>query len=196
MAEMKENVLKKKGLGFWNDFKAFITRGNVLDMAIGVIMATAFNAIVTAIVSSVLMPLVAAAVPGGFDGLVTVLNHDKAVLTAAEAAALAEAGGKTVEYWGITYNASIVNVINWGAVINAFINFLVIAFTMFLIVKIASGISKKRAELKAKMLEDYYKKHPEERPAPAEPDAPKPTELDILVQIRDMLKEQQTPKEK
>lgn len=64
--------LKKKTKGLWTEFKAFITRGNILDMAVGVIIGGAFNAIVTALVN-ILMSVCTWGVPGGIKGLITVL---------------------------------------------------------------------------------------------------------------------------
>ena len=71
MAEEKKQEKKEKGK-LLKDFKAFITKGNVLDMAVGVIIGGAFNAIVTALVN-ILMSLCTWRVPGGIKGLVTVL---------------------------------------------------------------------------------------------------------------------------
>ncbi len=85
-------------------------------------------------------------------------------------------------------------VIDWGAFINAIISFLVIALVLFVIMKVAAGVAAKRAELKAKSLEAYYQKHPEERPVPPEPGEPEPTELDILKEIRDALVEKKEAK--
>lgn len=78
---MKENKLTKKinsgdltkkTKGLWQDFKAFLTRGNILDLAVGVIIGGAFNAIVTAF-TKILMSICTWGVPGGIDGLVTIL---------------------------------------------------------------------------------------------------------------------------
>lgn len=63
---------KKKERKLWKEFKAFISKGNVLDMAVGVIMGGAFNAIVTAF-TKILMSICTWGVPGGINGLVTVL---------------------------------------------------------------------------------------------------------------------------
>lgn len=68
----KEKELVKKTQGLWAEFKAFITRGNILDMAVGVIIGGAFNAIVTALVN-ILMSVCTWGVPGGIKGLITVL---------------------------------------------------------------------------------------------------------------------------
>lgn len=126
---------------FFTDFKKFITRGNILDMAVGVIVGGAFNSIVNALTNKILMPLITMAVPGGLNGLVTVLNPWEATLTKNATGAWVDGSGNvianTIEYYGHTYNADVVNVINWGAFINAVIDFFVIAFVMFLIVRSA-----------------------------------------------------------
>mgnify|MGYP002515369399 CR=1 FL=1 len=69
---MKMSMLKEKHNKFWTDFKAFMLRGNVLDLAVGVIIGGAFNAIVTSLVN-ILLSVCTWAVPGGLKGLVTVL---------------------------------------------------------------------------------------------------------------------------
>ena len=70
--EKKVKVKKKKEGGFIAEFKAFITRGNVLDMAVGVVIGGAFGAIVTAVVN-ILLSVCTWGIPGGLAGLVTVL---------------------------------------------------------------------------------------------------------------------------
>lgn len=157
----------------WQEFKKFIARGNVIDMAIGVIIASAFSAIVNSIVNNILMPLVTIAVPQGLDGLVTVLNP--------EAAKVTEATSNYVAYWGVTYDADVVNVINWGVFINAVINFFIIAIVLFLILKIFTSLNNKRKELLGKT----------EVKA-----APKPSEEVLLLrEIRDSLKKDATNNE-
>ncbi len=157
----------------WQEFKKFIARGNVIDMAIGVIIASAFSAIVNSIVNNILMPLVTIAVPQGLDGLVTVLNP--------EAAKVTEATSNKVAYWGVTYDADVVNVINWGVFINAVINFFIIAIVLFLILKIFTSLNNKRKELLGKT----------EVKA-----APKPSEEVLLLrEIRDSLKKDATNNE-
>ena len=105
---------------FFAEFKAFIARGNVVDMAVGVIIGGAFSAIVTALTNQILMPLinwVLAAIIGknGMEGAVTILSR-----------ATDEAG-----------NLDLANsiYIDWGAFITAIINFLLIALVLFLIIK-------------------------------------------------------------
>ena len=113
---------------FFSDFKAFITRGNIIDMAVGVIIGGAFSAIINALVNAVLMPLITTAIPGGLEGFVTVLNHNAALPT--------EKTVNTVSYWGITYDKDVVNVMNWGTLINAVINFIIIGFILFIILRV------------------------------------------------------------
>jgi len=119
---------------FFSDFKDFISKGSILDMAVGVVIGAAFKEIVNALVNKVLMPLITAAIPGGLNGFVTVLNPSEATVTASTA--------NTISYWGVIYDADIVNVMNWGEVINAIINFLIIAFIMFIIIRVAMSFNK------------------------------------------------------
>ena len=156
---------------FWQDFKKFITRGNVIDMAVGVVVATAFTAIVNAIVNNILMPIVTMAVPAGLDGLVTVLNPDKALAT--------DETANTISYWGVTYDADVVNVINWGILVNAVINFFMIALILFTILRVFTFLNNKRKVLAKK----------EEKPAPA-PEVKPSEEVLLLREIRDSLKKE------
>ena len=174
---------------FFADFKAFISRGNVLDMAVGVIIGGAFGAIVTALVN-ILLSLCMWAVPGGIKGLITVLPAMNAAQEGIEgigqsfnAAQLNEMatiyqakfpldanpvqglkGLYTLHGTTYTYNMSAV--IDWGAFINAVISFLIIAAVLFTCVKVAMASAKKRADIKAKIEAEKYKKwaeaHPEE----------------------------------
>ncbi len=201
---MAKKTKTKKEHKLLKEFKAFITRGSVLDLAVGVVIGGAFGAIVTATVN-ILLSLCMWGVPGGLSGLVT-------VLPAASAAQHAPAGyndsysvseflnvvstnswsateqGMYTKYGG-TYYYNGVALINWGALINAVISFLIIALVLFIIVKVTASVKKTRAELDAKLKEEYYVKHPEERPVPVEPGKPAPTELELLTQIRDALVE-------
>ena len=90
-------------------------------------------------------------------------------------------------------------VIDWGTLINAFISFIIIALVLFTIVKVANTIAAKKKQIDAQLLEAYYVKHPEERPAPVEPGKPAPTEAELLTQILVELKkingEKPTPEE-
>ena len=126
--------LKKKSEGFFADFKKFITRGNVLDMAVGVIVGGAFTAIVNALSNNILKPLInwILTLILGKDSLSEVFTF----LTTTYK--LGENGVATAE---IDLENSIY--IDWGMFINAIINFLLIAFTLFVIVRIINNIHKK-----------------------------------------------------
>ena len=91
---------------------------------------------------------------------------------------------------GGTYVCNSAALIDWGALINAVIAFLIVALVLFIIVKVITSIQKKNEEIKAKAQEEYYKKHPEERPVPPEPGKPAPTDVELLTEIRDLLKAQ------
>ena len=93
---------------------------------------------------------------------------------------------------GTTFTSKMSAVIDWGTFINAIIAFLIIGLTLFIVVKVMNSIEKKNAEIKSKALEQYYEKHPEERPVPPEPGKPAPTEMDVLCEIRDALVQKKT----
>ena len=137
------------------EFKEFIARGNVMDMAIGVIIATAFGAITTSLINNILMPLIGL-IFGGIDlSKLDILLSPEVVDEAGEVV-------KEASYLGL------------GTFITAIINFIVIAFVVFLIVKAMNKVN------------DMKKKEEAEEEAPAEPSA----EEKLLTEIRDLLKEQ------
>ena len=135
----------------FNEFKTFIAKGNVMDMAVGIIIGAAFTAIVTSMVGDILMPVVGVFTAGiDFGDLYMSLDGTKyESLAAAE-----EAGAAIVKY---------------GAFINALINFLIVAFVVFLLVKGVNNLKRKEEE------------------APAKPAAPPKSEV-LLEEIRDALK--------
>ena len=94
------------------------------------------------------------------------------------------------ELHGTTWTYKMSAIIDWGTLINAVIAFVIVAVVLFICVKVASSISKKNAEMKAKALEVYYQKHPEERPVPPEPGKPAPTQEELLTAILEELKKQ------
>ena len=98
------------------------------------------------------------------------------------------------ELHGKTYAYKMSAIIDWGTLINAIIAFIIIAITLFVIVKVANAAAKKKAEAEAKSREAYYKKHPEERPVEPEPEAPKPTQEELLTGILAELKKQNASK--
>ena len=97
-------------------------------------------------------------------------------------------GNYTLHGTTYTYNQSAV--IDWGTLINAFISFIIIAIVLFIIVKVVSIAAEKKALAEAKARERYYEKHPEERPVEPEPEAPKPTQEELLTGILAELKKQ------
>lgn len=190
----KENKLVNKSKGLVAEFTKFISRGNVIDMAVGVIVGGAFSAIITAVINGILMPLITSAIPSGsIDGLVTVLNPSSWVASAAVVESgtyTAPEGIELIRYWNDYYDAAKVAVINWGTVINAIIYFLSVALILFVILKVVAFIKDKKAAMAAKIQEEYYKKHPEERPVveEAKPVEVKPTEVELLTEILNEIK--------
>lgn len=169
--------IKEKGKGFFAEFKEFISRGSVIDLAVGIIIGGAFTAIVTALTGHILTPII--------NWILAAIVGDKGLESART---LLSAQYQTVDgVQVIDWESSIY--IDWGAFISAIINFILIAFVLFLIVRTINRAKAKKEELAAKSLERYYEKHPEERPAPVEPGVPAPTQEELLTQIRDILKE-------
>ncbi len=157
----------------FKEFKDFISRGNVMDLAVGMIIGAAFTAIITAVVNGILKPLINW-IPVSTTGLQTVLRP-----------AVVEEGVVVTEAL----------ILDWGAVISAVITFLLTALVLFVIVKIFNTMKKKAEEAKekaAKLLEKKEKEEaaPIEEAAPAEPEEPKPTVEDLLAEIRDLLKKE------
>lgn len=147
---------------FIEDFKAFALKGNVVDMAVGVIIGGAFGKIVTSVVNDIIMPPIGILV-GGVD-----FKDLKLVLKEAIPEVLDEAGNVT--------QAAVAEVtLNYGAFIQNIIDFLIIALAIFFMIK---GITR-LSELKKKK---------EEEEAPAAPPAPSKEEV-LLTEIRDLLKE-------
>ena len=142
---MRKRVGKIKG--FFGEFKAFITRGNVLDMAVGVIVGGAFTAIVNGLSNFILKPLInwLLAELIGADGLAgTITMLSPAYMTD-------EAGAQVIDLANSIY-------IDWGSFINAIINFLLIAFTLFIIVRTINNIAKAREQAKLEIAEGVSEK--------------------------------------
>ena len=138
MDKDKIKDLKGKGKGFIGEFKAFVLKGNVMDMAIGVIIGTAFAGIVTALTTDIINPLI-----NGIGG--------------------AEVGGELKIYGG--------QVIRYGDFITAVINFLIMAFVLFIMLKTVNKIMA------------IGKKKEEEQKAEE-----KAKDIELLEEIRDLLK--------
>ena len=138
-------------MGFFKEFKEFAVKGNVMDMAVGVIIGGAFGKIVTSLVNDIIMPLIGKVTGGvSFTDLFINLTNDETYATLADAQ---EAGD---------------SVFAWGQFVQNIIDFLIIAFCIFLMVKAINKAKKK------------------EEPAPAAPAGP--TQEELLTEIRDLLK--------
>ena len=146
---------------FMNEFKAFAMRGNVIDMAVGVVIGGAFGKITTSIVNDIIMPVV-----GMITGGVNFADW-KIVLKAAE--------GEAAEV-AITY----------GNTIAIILDFIIVAFAIFCMVKGINGMRAKAEELKKKQEEEAKAA---EEAAPPAPPAPSAEEV-LLTEIRDLLKAQ------
>lgn len=137
----------REGHGMFKEFREFIARGNVIDLAVGIIMGAAFTAIVNGLVEKIVMPPIGL-ITGGIDfsRLEIVLRPEDPTTTAVEKVA-----------------------IQYGAFLNSVIQFLIVAFVVFLLVKMVNRIRRKEAE------------------SPAPPAAPTATEK-LLTEIRDELR--------
>ncbi|AYG58056.1 large conductance mechanosensitive channel protein MscL [Rhizobium jaguaris] len=136
-----------------NEFKAFIARGNVMDLAVGVIIGGAFGGIVKSLVEDIIMPIVGA-IFGGFD----FSNHFLPLSSAVNAPTLAGARAQGA-------------VFAYGNFITVLINFLILAWIIFLMVKGVNALQKQVARK-------------EEKAAEA---APPPADVQLLTEIRDLL---------
>ncbi len=134
---------------FLTEFKEFISKGNVMDMAVAVIVGAAFGKIVTSLVNDIIMPIISL-ITGG----ISVADLKWVITAADEAAGIAECS------------------LNYGAFIQNIIDFLIVSFVIFVVLK---------AFLAAKNLMIKKEEKPEEEKEPEE------TELDVLKAIRDFL---------
>lgn len=147
-------------MGMLKEFKEFAMRGNVVDLAVGVIIGAAFGKIVTSLVNDIIMPPIGRAL-GGVDFKDMFYNLEPAKLTKAGAAVKTLADAKDAGAAVVAY----------GAFINTVIDFTIVAFCIFMIIKAMNTLMKK----------------PAPAPAPAAP--PEPTkEEKLLTEIRDILK--------
>ena len=137
---------------FIQDFKDFALKGNVMDMAVGVIIGGAFGKIVTSVVNNILMPPIGV-LTGGVDFTDLKLTLKEAVVEGEETVAEA-----------VT--------LNYGQFIQDVVDFVIIAFCIFLMVKGIAALNRKKEEPAA--------------PAPEEPKGP--TQEELLAEIRDLLK--------
>ncbi|WP_305043372.1 large-conductance mechanosensitive channel protein MscL [Geoalkalibacter sp.] len=138
-------------MGLVKEFKEFAMRGNVVDMAVGIIIGAAFGKIVNSMVSDVLMPPIGKLLGGvDFSNLFITLGGGEF-----ESLAAAQAAGAAT--------------LNYGVFINTVVNFVIVAFAIFMLIKVLNNLKRK------------------EEAAPAPP--PEPTvEQKLLTEIRDLLK--------
>ena len=148
------------GKGFIAEFKAFAVRGNMIDLAVGVIIGAAFGKIIDSLVKDVIMPVISLILGGKVDfaNMFWVLSEPQGYAGPRTYDALAEAGA---------------NLLAWGNFITILINFVLLAMGVFMLVKMTN---KARAAMNK----------PEEK-APAAP-APPPEDVALLREIRDLLK--------
>ena len=196
----KKYDFKKEFCGFFSDFKKFISKGNIVDMAVGVIVGGAFSTIVTALTNKILMPLINLLLSaGGENGLEKAYTILKPVYDA----------NNELDLTKSIY-------IDWGAFITAIINFFIIAFVLFLIIRAmmkaslmvddAVKLSKKESREERKMIraqakaegrpyKEVWAEHEERKEAEmaekariAEANKPKiESQEDILKDIRTLL---------
>ena len=144
-------------MGFIREFREFAMRGNVVDLAVGVIIGAAFGKVVTSMVNDIIMPPIGKMM-GGVDFKDLFINLDPDKLTKAGTAVRSLADAKEAG----------APVIAYGSFINTILDFIIVAFCIFLVVKVMNTLKKKPA------------------PAPAAP--PEPTkEEKLLTEIRDAL---------
>lgn len=203
---------KKPEFKLLKEFKAFITKGNVVDLAVGMIIGAAFTAIVTALVNNIFKPLINAIPMGDLQGLITML-----VAKNAEGLTAAECAQKGVEFV-VDMTKSVY--IDWGAFIMAIINFLITALVLFAMVKLINMVRggftglrrdtkflesltpEEKATIKGKIAtkkelraikaarDAAAEQAAAEAAAKAEAEKPETTD-DLLREIRDLLKAQQ-----
>lgn len=148
---------------FFEDFKAFAMKGNIVDMAIGVVIGGAFSKIVSSLVKDIITPLISMATGE------VVLTDLKWVLRPEVT--------ETVEEVETVVTAEVA--ITYGIFLQAIIDFLIIALSIFIVMRVAMKAHEKLEALKKKEVEEVI-----EEPAPEEPAI---TELSLLTEIRDLL---------
>lgn len=166
---------KQKKNGIFKDFIAFINKGNALAMAVGVILGGAFTSIVTAINKNIISPLIAWLIGDTnlSESVITVLKYKTAAQADVDSGIATAVGDKIPDI-----------VISWGSLIQAVIDFLLIAIILFAIIRISTAIINK-----AKATRDaLINKEPE--PTVSAPVVETPQDIKLLEEIRDLLKEQ------
>lgn len=165
---------ERKKSTFWQDFKQFISRGNIVDLAVAVVVGAAFTAIVNSLVNDIIKPLIALLINGSFSEMVVVLRPEDV-----------EAGVEAIT-------------LNYGNLIMAIITFLIDAFVIFTVIRVMRNLQKKVKE-GGEALKGHFSKEAKEEEAPAAEVAPAPAPapaaaaqedaavVELLTQIRDLL---------
>ena len=144
---------------FFEEFKTFAMRGNVVDMAVGVVIGGAFGKISTSIVNDVIMPVVSL-ITGGIDFTAWKIVLKEAVMETVDGALV-----ETVPEVAIKF----------GSTIAVIVDFIIVAFAVFCMIKALNNLHKKKEE-------------PAPEPAPEPEPEPAPTAEELLTEIRDLLK--------
>jgi large conductance mechanosensitive channel len=142
--------VEEKGLRMLKEFREFAMKGNVVDLAVGVIIGAAFGSIVTSLVGDIIMPIVGA-ISGGLD----FSNYYTPLSKAVTATNLADAKKQGA-------------VLAWGNFLTLTLNFIIVAFVLFVVIRFMNGLKRKD----------------EEAPAPSKPTR----QEELLTEIRDLLK--------
>lgn len=153
---LREKLVTAKATGLWSEFKKFALKGNVIDLAIAVVVGNAFSRIVNSLVSDIIQPLL------GIWGGMTSLENAQVVLRATSTPAVGSAALPAV-------------VLRYGGFLSSIESFLIVAGSIFLILKLIS-VARNRL---------FRKEQIGEAPPP-----PKPDEVQLLEEIRDLLKGQ------
>ena len=165
---------ERKKSTFWQDFKQFISRGNIVDLAVAVVVGAAFTAIVNSLVNDIIKPLIALLINGSFSEMVVVLRPEDV-----------DAGIEAIT-------------LNYGNLIMAIITFLIDAFVIFTVIRVMRNLQKKVKE-GGEALKGHFSKEVKEEKAPAAEAAPAPAPapaaaaqedaavVELLTQIRDLL---------
>ena len=127
---------------FWKDFKKFITQGNIIDMAVGVVVGTAFKAIVSSLVADIITPCISILTgKPSFKELVWTIKEAIPEQVAADGSIIPAVPATTI---------------NYGMFIQYIIDFIIIAFTIFVVIRVITGIQKKSELLRQKLDAEAY----------------------------------------
>jgi len=170
----KEINTKKKVNGFFKGFKEFIAKGNIIDMAIGVVIGAAFGRVITALVNGIILPPLAYAMgEDSFDNLRYVLSPATADIFDPNTGELLIRGTSEIA-------------IRWGSVLQTALEFVIIAFVIYTILTLII----RRKQFNEKLIAEERSKN---QPAPVEEI---PADILLLTEIRDLLNKPEQPKEK